>query len=398
MKYSKAYSVLVLATLGTVAFAQVPSFAQVSSNSAASSKSSSPAAYVYVSSSPSGDSNQINAYTAASNGTLTPVAGSPFNLGSEKIAAMAVTGKYLFGAADNKDIYSFSIASDGALQQLSVINASSYNPGDSGGPSYLFLDHTGATLYDDDFYAYGTGDNAYQAFSVDQSTGQLNFLQLTPDGGEIQNVPLSFIGNNLYAYGAGCYEGSGNIFGFKRNSNGTLTALNITPPMPAAPKDEGAYCPYLAAADPDNHLAVTMEPNNDITPSGPVQIAVYTADSSGKLTTTSTAQNMPKTQAGPTYGINDIWMSPSGKLLAVAGSSGLQVFHFNGANPVTRYTGLLTKDPISQMFWDNDNHLYALSSTAGKLYVFTVTPTSHSQAPGSPYTITGASNIQVLPK
>jgi WD40 repeat protein len=141
-----------------------------------------------------------------------------------------------------------------------------------------------------------------------------------------------------------------------------------------------------------------MEPNNDITPSGPVQIAVYSADSAGKLTTTSTAENMPKTKAGPTYGINDIWMSPSGKLLAVGGTSGLQVFHFNGTNPVTTYTALLTKEEIDQMFWDNNNHLYALSRTAGKLYVFTVTPTSHIQAPGSPYTITGAENIQVLPE
>ena len=129
-----------------------------------------------------------------------------------------------------------------------------------------------------------------------------------------------------------------------------------------------------------------------------MQIAVYSADSAGNLTTTSTAQNMPKTQAGPTYGINDIWMSPSGKLLAVGGTSGLQVFHWNGAKPVTTYTGLLTTAPISQMFWDNDNHLYVLSQTTGKLYVFAVTPTSHSQAKGSPRTITGAENIQVLPE
>jgi hypothetical protein len=37
-------------------------------------------------------------------------------------------------------------------------------------------------------------------------------------------------------------------------------------------------------------------------------------------------------------------MSPSGKLLAVAGTTGLQVFHFNGSNPIKPYTGLLTKN------------------------------------------------------
>ena len=391
MKYIEQCAALILATVSTVALAQV------SSGQATSTKStSSPVAYIYVSSSPSSGTSQINAYSAASTGELTPVVGSPFNLGSEGALQLAVNGKYLFGAANFQDIYSFSIASDGALQQVSVINASNYNQGDSGGPGYLFLDHTGVTLYDDDADAYGTGDNAYQAFSIDQSTGQLNFLEVTPDGGEIQNVPMSFIGNNLYAYGAGCYEGSGNIFGYKRNSDGTLTALNINPTIPKAPK--GGYCPFLTAPDPNNNVAVTMEPDDDITPSGPVQIAVYTADSAGNLTTTSTAQNMPKTKAGPTYGINDIWMSPSGKLLAVGGTSGLQVFHFNGAKPVTTYTDLLTKEAIGQVFWDNHNHLYALSPATGKLYVFTVTPTSYSQAKGSPYTITGAESLQVLPK
>jgi hypothetical protein len=295
LKRIQKYAALVLVTLGTVAFGQIPS-----SQSTPAKSSSSPVAYVYVSSSPSSGTSQINAYSASPSGALTPVPGSPFNVGSEGISQMAVNGKYLFGSANYTDIYSFSIASDGALQQLSLINATSYNPYDDGGPGSVFLDHTGATLYDDDIYAYGTGDSAYQAFSIDQSTGQLNFLQLGPDGGVNANVPLSFIANNLYAYGASCYEGSGNIFGYKRNSDGTLTALNINPTIPAAPKGEGAYCPYLTAADPNGNLAVSMEPNNDITPSGPVQIAVYSADSAGNLTTTSTAQNMPKTQAGPT--------------------------------------------------------------------------------------------------
>jgi 6-phosphogluconolactonase (cycloisomerase 2 family) len=316
VKHIKKCGALVLATVGTVAFAQVSS-----SQTAPTKSASSRVAYVYVSSSPSSRTSQINAYSAASTGTLTPLAGSPFDLGSEGVSQMAVNGKHLFGSANFTDIYSFSIASDGGLQQVSVINATSYNTGDSGGPGYLVLDHTGAMLYDDD---YGTGDSAYQAFSIDGATGQLNFLQTGPDGGVNADVPLSFIANNLYAYGASCYEGSGSIFGYKRNSDGTLAALNVNPTIPAAPKGEGEYCPYLTAADPKGNLAVTLEPDDDISPSGPVQIAVYSADSAGNLTTTSTAQNMPKTQAGPTYGINDIWMSPSGKLLAVGGTSGLQ--------------------------------------------------------------------------
>jgi hypothetical protein len=96
--------------------------------------------------------------------------------------------------------------------------------------------------------------------------------------------------------------------------------------------------------------------------------------------------------------VADLKMSPSGRLLAVAGTAGLQVFHFNGANPITHFTGLIVKEPVDQMFWDNDNHLYAISRSASQVFVFTITPTSVSQAPGSPYTITNPQSITVLPK
>jgi len=90
-------------------------------------------------------------------------------------------------------------------------------------------------------------------------------------------------------------------------------------------------------------------------------------------------------------------MSPSGKLLAVAGQEGLQVFHFHGASPIMHYTGLLTTSPIDQMFWDNNNHLYAISKAAGKRFVFKLTPTGHRMAPGSPYTISNPDSIIVQP-
>jgi hypothetical protein len=89
-------------------------------------------------------------------------------------------------------------------------------------------------------------------------------------------------------------------------------------------------------------------------------------------------------------------MSPSGELLAVAGTGGLQIFHFNGANPITPYTGPLTTDQVDKMFWDKDNHLYAISQSAGQLYVFTITSTVNSQASGSPYNVTSPANIVVL--
>ena len=355
------------------------------------SKPSSPVAYVYVSSSPSTNNYEINAFSAASNGSLTAVSGSPF---PAKVQNMAVNAKYLFGT-DGVYIYSFSVASDGGLQNVGSINAQKYNGYNCGGPYSLFLDHTGKTLYDEDYYGDSCANNTYQSFSINGSTGELHYLSASASSVEFQ-VPLSFLRNNVDGYGSDCYHFSPAIFGFQRKSDGSLTQLNINPAMPAAQSGDG-YCPSLSAADPANHVAFAVQEINGSSwqPVGPPQLATYTADGSGNLTTKSTFWNMPATAVKyPT----DIQMSPSGKLLAAAGLAGLQVFHFNGANPIKHYTGLLTRDPVDQMFWDNANHLYAISRSAGKLYVFTVTPTSVTQAPGSPHAITNPQNITVLPK
>jgi hypothetical protein len=92
----------------------------------------------------------------------------------------------------------------------------------------------------------------------------------------------------------------------------------------------------------------------------------------------------------------DMKMSPSGRVLAIAGASGVQVFRFNGANPVTAFSGLMTRDEVDQMFWDDANHLYAVSRSAGKLFVFTVTETGCRPAPGSPYSIGSPFGLAVL--
>jgi hypothetical protein len=186
------------------------------------------------------------------------------------------------------------------------------------------------------------------------------------------------------------------INGYKRSGNGALSSINITTPTPT-PKSGDFFCPSQTAADPTNHVAITLQPvnNQEFNPDGPAQLAAYTADNAGNLHTASTLANMPSAAVGT---VTDLKMGPLGKLLAVAGTAGLQVFHFNGANPITAGTGLLTKSEIDQMFWDNDHHLYAISQSAGKVFVFTVTATSATQAPGSPYTLAHPQDIAVQPK
>ena len=113
------------------------------------------------------------------------------------------------------------------------------------------------------------------------------------------------------------------------------------------------------------------------------------------LSTASTYTNLPSTAV---FSVQTMRMAPSGKLLAVGRHQGLQLFNFTGTSQVTARTGLLTPAEVDQLTWDNSNHLYAISDLAGKLYVFTVTSTGVTPAPGSPYTITKPGRLIVQSK
>ena len=377
------------------------SVARVSiASSAAETASTAPVAFVYVSYTPAGDSaNKITAFAAAANGKLTVVPGSPF---VANVNSMAVTGKYLFGS-NRLGIYvaSFRILSNGALKWMNSKNVAQYNTSGCIYPGSLVLDHGGATLYRSQLDGSLCESSQWQSFTIDKTTGRLAYLGASADT-FLWDYPLSFIGNNNFAYGSQCINyriGFLDTFtGYRRHTGGLLDVAGSSASTPTTKDPNDFYCRSLTAADPTNHVAVSMTDtnfNDPYTNPHPPQLATYTADSSGNLTTTSTWENMPATEV--TY-VSDLAMSRSGKLLAVAGNGGLQVFHFNGSRPITHYTGLLTTDSISQMFWDNNNHLYALSQAAGKLYVFTVTPSSAAPASGSPYPIPTPSDLIVQPR
>ncbi len=360
--------------------------------------------YIYVSTLPSANNTiETYGYSAGSDGTLTAISGSPVATAG---GVEATNGKFVFGT-DGVSIYTFSVASDGTIQQVASLNAQQYNSktmsgGPCGGPTNLFLDRTGSNLYDLDWYS-DCANNAYQSFNIDSTTGDLSYLGVTSTTTPIFETPLSFLSNDQFAYGASCYHWLQTIYGAARNSDGSLTALalnpGIDPVMPMAASGQ-IYCPYLTATDVANNVAVAVQPvdNGSLQPVGPYQLATYAADSSGNLTTTSTDSNMPAAAVtnSSSNSLNAIAISPSGSLLAVAGTGGLQVFHFNGANSITTYTSPLTADEIDQISWDKSNHLYAISQSKGRLYVFSVTTTTYSQASGSPYAIASPGNLVVL--
>jgi len=378
---SVAFALICASTV--LASAQVSS-SQTESN--ATPATTSPVAYIYVSSASSLTSGQLRAYSVSSAGALTAISGSPYQ--TNGVNYLALTGSWLFGVANqDTDIESYSIAANGALKWKATYNVTPPGPG----VISIYLDHTGSTLYAD-FY---TTNNDFLSFSINKSTGQLTEVGDLP-GGPPDNSPVNFVGNNVYAYTSSCYHFGPEIIGVERAGNGTLSYINNLNYSLPAERSGGFYCPWRAAADPTNHVAVAMEPlNPNWDQDGAWQLATYTVGSTGNLTTHSTYSNMPTVAVG---GVTDYRMSPSGKYLAVGGSTGLQIFHFNGANPITKFTGRLTSSPINQVYWDNSNHLFAISSSAGRLFVYTVTTAGAKAAPGSPHAIANLQNLIVLPK
>jgi hypothetical protein len=357
----------------------------------AAATTASPVAYVYVSNylGTSG-TTEVQAYASSPSGALTSVPGAPFD---DEVTYLAVNGKYLMGATDNGiNINAYDIQNNGALSFSAQTNVVTQNSGCGSAGPFVF-DHTGASLYNFSYAAKICANNTYESFNVVKATGKLTFLGDAGDG-EGLNGLITFIGNNVYAYGSTCYHSTPTINSFKRSGTGLLTQLNIAVPYPPSPS-ETAYCPFLAAADPSNHVVIPMQLYNGyLSPYKPYQLAVYTAGTNGALTTTSTYSNMPFVSVGD---VNDVKMAPSGKLVAVAGMNGLQIFHVNGANPITEYLVLDSTDNVGECFWDNTNHLYAISQGAGKLFVYTVTPTTHGAAPGSPHAIHEPIHLIVQP-
>jgi len=355
----------------------------------ASAQTTSPNAYVYVITHPSANTYEIDGFKADSTGALTRLASAPLWKTSKTLLAMAHTSNWFF-VSDGTNIYTFSIAANGGLKFVSSVNAAKYYAFNGLAGASLVLDHTGSTLYS--LALDGAGDNEFQFFHKNSSTGALSFFGSTDD--TIVYGQLAFTGNNQFAYGFGCFQDESHAYGFKRNVDGTLTRLNINVPIPTSP--DGDFCLDNAATNPANNVAISMyfETNTSGPPGPPARLGVYTADSSGNLTTKSTPADMPSAAVGT---VHDMVASPAGNLLALGGSSGLQVFHFNGSNPITPYTGLLATHELDQILWDNHDHLYGISS-AGRLYAFKITSTGHKQAAGSPYSITNPVAITVLSK
>jgi hypothetical protein len=386
-------SVCLTATLTAAALAQTIDQPETS-------KTSSPVAFVYVST-PTG----IDAFASASNGRLAAVPGSPF---AGTVNSMSVNRKYLFGAGVNAtDITTFSIGSNGVLKQVSEINAQKYNPDNCGGMGPLQIDYAGTTLYNQ---VNAPCQSGYQSFHI-EANGELQFLAangsaITTKGLLSPLSPVILLGIDSFAYQMGI-DGPGpqglggdpspiEVF-YQRMPNGALQNAGNVSVEPGAKNPVDLLCPFLLAGDPSDHLAIAWHDLNSLgEPVGSDVLVPYTAHGAGNLSTTSTIDDIPSSDLPS---ITAMSISPSGELLVVGGKNGFELFHFNGPNPITPYTGALeTSDQFVKFGWDGHNHLYALSvgTSTYQLRVYTVTSTSFKEEPGSPLTVPGSASSLIV--
>lgn len=377
MKMKMLLTLLVAA--GTCGFSQVKA-----------GTSDSTVAYVYVS-----RPTHIDGFAVAKSGKLTPVPGSPF--AHIRVFHLSTNKKFLIGTgSDGQHLYVFRIEANGSLTPASTTDLSSYEgPGCTVDFDDAAMDYAGVTYYVP--RSCGDGDS-WQVFHI-EANGNLHFIgNTTPQNGI---GILRFLGNDKYAYETGFYgcatAESDETFtaAYKRESDGFLTFLgNDYVPMPPQAGATNYFCTNgESAGDPTDHLAVPVQNyGDDEGPIDRIDIATYTADAQGKLTTQSTAFNMAETSQLLLADAASI--SPTGKLLALGGT-GFEVFHFNGGGQATRFTGLLQPNSLFGEFgWDKDNHLFAL--TYYGLFVYNATPSRVEEAPGSPYSIDEASSVIVV--
>lgn len=354
-------------------------------------------AHVYVQT-----SKGVLLYHEAADGRLALDSASPFQTAGQLIGS---TGSYVVTVGQTL-VHLYRVGTNGRIgEQAAQIAMAKYSGGLCGANRGGVLDHTGQfieILFDPTIYV-STPCTAYQTYKIGKSTGSLTFVGSAEADFNVGNelAPLAQTSDNKFGYALDVYVPEPRWAGFVRESSGALANLSFSESDPQPP-DPYDYYPWLVTEAPNHMLAMALgtvkfRGSPDVA-DGPVQLASYTVDATGNISSTNSWEQMPTPDVGPTL----LRVSPGGGLLAVAGgtcswcfisvstaANGLQVFHFNGANPITHYTHVLTTDPIEQMEWDNDSHLFALSEEANKLHVYRVTTSSYREAPGSPVTVTG---------
>jgi 6-phosphogluconolactonase (cycloisomerase 2 family) len=172
---------------------------------------------------------QVSVFSIDSTGTLTEIAGSPFDFQSdnnEEPNGLAIhpNGKFVYLALTNANAGIDTATINAATGALTLIPGSPFIPGSSSGSGYMAMNPAGTTMY-------VTGNGVAQAIAIDPSTGNLTPLNSLNTEPPVQIV-VDTTGKNLF----------GSITPFKSVASYPIdTSGNAgTPTVYAAGVDPGA--------------------------------------------------------------------------------------------------------------------------------------------------------------
>jgi len=312
---------------------------------------------------------------------------SVFDTDMKKVGAYTPYGSEIIGLTGSSFItlhdgvlYSYELSNGVIGKKTSSISPADYMGKDCGNDNELpvFLNSTVYVLYDN---VGEDGETSYcsviQTFAVDN--GILTFKGQT----QVDNAQLletGFTGSSKFAYAVesgDTSETEDGIQGFEIEGGGSLVPIN------ANILKNNLGTPTFLAPDPQNPKYLVMGIN--CCDAG-LQLASYTIGSSGDLTSTNTEADMPTINTYWNYDL-EMEINPAGNVLAVTTGTGIQFFHFNGADPITKLTGIIGESgAIVSMAWSG-NTLYAVNNASGKLHVYDVSTTKVVEAAGSPYSL-----------
>jgi hypothetical protein len=370
----------------------------------AKATSTAPIAYVYIQ-----VAKGVNVYSETADGKLTLIKGSPFTVSGQM---EGITGSHLLSVGTT-NLHSYLIASNRAIgKQIASIDTAKYAPQDCGPTTgnQAALDHTGKNFYVQ-LGGAGCDPNDWQSYQIG-SNGTFTFIGNTyADFNRSGTTAPVFDSSDGHAY-TFAINGGGGEYGFvpyTRMNNGYLgnnDAFREQDPK-LDPNLNYFLSPIMARADPHEHLAVVMVQceynDSDLqceSTGGNPQLASYTINTTtGGISSTNTEDNAPFLEITDPIGMD---MSYDGKFVAIGGSSGIQVFNFNGAAPPTELAPLMVSGvQFDQVTWDKADHLFALSYEAQELYIFNVSAAKGVLEIGLPIIVPGAyglTGIIVVPK
>ena len=175
--------------------------------------------FAYV---PNAFGNNISAYAIKANGSLSPVAGSPFNTGSEPWGATVdPRGKFVFVTnleSDNVSAYAINVT-NGALTPVA---GSPFATGRT--PYFVAVDPKGKFAY----VAYVGAGSGISAYTIDAASGALTPVAGSPFKAGSGTTGVAVDPKGKFAYVSNFYDGT--VSAYRINaSTGALTQLAGSP-------------------------------------------------------------------------------------------------------------------------------------------------------------------------